>query len=339
MGKGKKDVCVDGHKLYYLLHKHHCPPVKIQMHPKNFSILILMVACWSFANAANNNPFDLQGQACSGPNKGANCCQNCPASHPYCTIDCRWRNQCAAGCSSCLCTCKGESCCYGGNNIIPCPGGPSPGPSSGAWVAGGDEGNNWTASASSQYGGCAGYDLCRYSHICDGTSSGNGGSGTVGKIFALQGPNSHPFPQWVQIDFGHPLTFTKWRVWSGSGPPLRLYSSPRRRLQFAGKDMSLAIGPDWNVVPGSNIANSDSVQDHTNGVKSGSFQPVTAQVVRVYIQDEWKDSDPENGFQLYIDEVQFFASGSSPSTYACLDNQCVVRAGGISHQTCEAICG
>ena len=56
----------------------------------------------------------------------------------------------------------------------------------GAWVAGGDSDVSWTATASSQYYGCSGYDLCNYDYAVDGTSA-DGGS--EGKILALNGNN------------------------------------------------------------------------------------------------------------------------------------------------------
>ena len=59
--------------------------------------------------------------ACSGPFSAGSCCQTCPSSHPYCSIDCTHQGQCAAGCAQCQCTCAGEACCYSGMNTIACP--------------------------------------------------------------------------------------------------------------------------------------------------------------------------------------------------------------------------
>ena len=66
-----------------------------------------------------------QTEQCTGPFTSGQCCSSCPASHPYCSIDCHYPGQCAAGCSKCQCTCAGEACCYGGMDTIPCPAPPA----------------------------------------------------------------------------------------------------------------------------------------------------------------------------------------------------------------------
>ena len=148
----------------------------------------------------------------------------------------------------------------------------------GAWVAGGDAGVSWTVTASSQYDNCAAYDLCDYQYAVDGTSAGNG---TTGKTLDLNGPLNVQYPQFVHIDFGAPLTVSRWRVWSGGD-------------SYSGKDMSL------KGVNGSLIAHAGG------GAESEPFTAVTASNISVVIPSEWPSSNPSSAFQLYMTEIQFF---------------------------------
>jgi hypothetical protein len=202
----------------------------------------------------------------------------------------------------------------------------------GSWVAGGDEGVSWKVTASSQYDGCSGYDLCNYQYACDGTTSTV--NGTVGKVFALGGPSEVAYPQWVQIDFGGPLPISRWRVWSGAGRKgQRVLSSGLS--QYSGKDMHLEI--EGKNVSGSQIANADVSGGGGSAFVSDPFAAVAVQVIRVMIPDEWPNSAPGNGFQLYMNEIQFFTGPGS--TYACVSGKCLPHKGGISKQDCTTMCG
>ena len=167
----------------------------------------------------------------------------------------------------------------------------------GSWVAGGDPGVSWDATASSQYESCAAYDLCDAQYTIDGTSAGNG---TRGKTLCLDGPNYVSYPQWVEIDFGKALTFTRWRLWSGRWHPSSgaFWNCKNCQLQVDGALISGSVIQDeypQNGLPGDWTAGSVAEV-------SAEFVPVTAQVVRVFIPGEWDDGY-DMGFQLYMSFV------------------------------------
>ena len=138
----------------------------------------------------------------------------------------------------------------------------------GAWVAGGDAGVSWTVTASSQYNNCGAYDLCDYQYAVDGTSAGNG---TTGKTFDLNGPLNVLYPQFVHIDFGAPLTVSRWRVWSGAND------------NYNGRDMSL------EGVNGSLIAHA------ADGAESEPFAPLTVSNINIVILGAWPSSSSTRG--------------------------------------------
>jgi hypothetical protein len=172
---------------------------------------------------------------------------------------------------------------------------PPPAPEPGTWVAGGDPGVSWTASASSQYQSCAEYDLCNYSYAVDGTSAGKG---TAGQTMALDGPKLAPSPysQWVQVDFGARLAISRWRLKSG------IVDS------FAAENAVLEVGSA--AVRGSTIANDPK---GAGFAVSAPFAPVSASTVRVAIPGEWPSSSLESPNQLYVNEIQFFVAHAPPT--------------------------
>jgi hypothetical protein len=63
---------------------------------------------------------------------GGDCCKTCPPTHPYCAIGCPYPDSCITpghmdvpSCVDCVCTCRGEPCCYNYHSI-PCPKAPGP---------------------------------------------------------------------------------------------------------------------------------------------------------------------------------------------------------------------
>jgi GTPase SAR1 family protein len=63
---------------------------------------------------------------------GSGCCKTCPQSHPYCVIECGDAGiTCMGGmarCATCVCTCRGEPCCYNYGSTVSCPAQPTPPP-------------------------------------------------------------------------------------------------------------------------------------------------------------------------------------------------------------------
>jgi hypothetical protein len=198
------------------------------------------------------------------------------------------------------------------------------------WTAGGDAGEKWKASASSQYAGCDGYDLCDYQYTVDGTRDGG-----IGKTMALDGPGYTPFPQWVQVDFGRPVALSQWRIHSVGGDR---FAAKNLFLQVGGKAVQ---GSNLTNVPATGIHNSPPRLDpnpgcwanipptYSHGLSafqfsvSLPFSPITAQVWRVIITDMYDCSDPEQQDQLYINEIQFFGSCES---FSC-GGTCNVKPG------------
>jgi hypothetical protein len=208
---------------------------------------------------------------------------------------------------------------------------PTPAPESGSWIAGGDLGISWVASASSQFLYCQRYDFCDYQHMVDGTSAG---AGTLGLTFALNGPKRATYPQWLQIDFGVNLTISRWRLAASNG---NIYAAKDATLEVRNTTVIGSIIHDTRSASGSGLCASEQ------------FEPVMASVVRIAIAGEWPAGGGDSSTQVYIREVQFFVAHVPPPTprpgtlfcgksYADATTRCHAPCDGTS-TSCAAFAG
>jgi hypothetical protein len=166
------------------------------------------------------------------------------------------------------------------------------------WVAGGDPGQAWTATASSQYQGCSLFNLCNPQYAVDGQSD----PPTVGNVLDLQGPGNQPRPQTVVITFEASKRLYGWRVWV----PVCSYRLRNAELQYTATKGSSTFSTVESSRLESPVPVSQGGTSPYTVLNATWAQPVAVAAVRIVITSMHDcPQNPASVFQLYMAEVQF----------------------------------